>query len=199
MNSLIVGVAIGLVFLFALFAALTSMLTEAVAWFLGLRGAFLLRGIRALVDGQTSGMPQVSALGRIWALGRAGGGAAEAAPPSVGAAADCGGRDPADCLREVRGEIEELRTVGLPLGWPADPLCEQAGGTAEAGDDCSFFERFGLADRAGNGLADARYLLVLLVGYTLMVLALVPGARFWFDLLGRLGSLRSSGPKPARS
>jgi hypothetical protein len=31
------------------------------------------------------------------------------------------------------------------------------------------------------------------------VLALVPGARFWFDLLGRLGSLRSSGPKPARS
>jgi hypothetical protein len=68
MNSLIVGVAIGLVFLFALFAALTSMLTEAVARFLGLRGAFLLRGIRALVDGQTSGMPQVSALGRIWAL-----------------------------------------------------------------------------------------------------------------------------------
>jgi hypothetical protein len=372
MNSLIVGVAIGLVFLFALFAALTSMLTEAVARFLGLRGAFLLRGIRALVDGQTSGMPQVSALGRIWALGPAGGGAAEAVPPPVGAAdttaaggppppltdrllanallasqgqqallpsdttrlslrerrrlpaylpartfaraviaflapdaretttldelrkavdrlggdgvlrkslqvllanagdsleafresveqwyddhmdrvsgwykrhvrwisltigallvlafnanvvamtralyadeslresvvtqavaaADCGGRDPADCLREVRGEIEELRTVGLPLGWPADPLCEQAAGTAEAGDDCSFFERFGLADRAGNGLADARYLLVLLVGYTLMVLALVPGARFWFDLLGRLGSLRSSGPKPARS
>jgi hypothetical protein len=365
MNSLIVGVAIGLVFLFAVFAALTSMLTEAVARFLGLRGAFLLRGIRALVDGQTSGMPEVSALGRIWALER-GGGSAEAAPPAPSAAAadpaaappppltdrllanvllasqgqqgllpsdttslslrerrrlpaylpartfaraviaflapdaretttldelrravdrlggdgvlqkslrvllanagdsleafrqsveqwyddhmdrvsgwykrhvrwisltigallvlgfnanvvamtralyadealresvvaqavaasDCGGRDPADCLREVRGEIEQLRTVGLPLGWPADPVCETAGGS------CSFFERFGLADRAANGLADARYLLVLLVGYTLMVLALVPGARFWFDLLGRLGSLRSSGPKPARS
>ena len=68
MNSLVVGVAIGLVFLFALFAALTSMLTGALARFLGLRCAFLLHGIRALVDGQTSGMPQVSALGRLGSL-----------------------------------------------------------------------------------------------------------------------------------
>ena len=29
-------------------------------------------------------------------------------------------------------------------------------------------------------------------------LALLPGARFWFDLLGKLGSLRSSGPKTSR-
>jgi hypothetical protein len=62
MDSLIVGVAIGLVFVFAVVAALTSALTEAVARFLGLRGDFLLRGIRALVDGQVDGLPS----GRRW-------------------------------------------------------------------------------------------------------------------------------------
>jgi hypothetical protein len=31
------------------------------------------------------------------------------------------------------------------------------------------------------------------------VVALLPGARFWFDLLGKLGSLRSSGPKPPQA
>jgi hypothetical protein len=29
-----------------------------------------------------------------------------------------------------------------------------------------------------------------------MTLTLLPGARFWFDALSRLGSLRSTGPKP---
>jgi hypothetical protein len=29
------------------------------------------------------------------------------------------------------------------------------------------------------------------------IVALTPGARFWFDLLGRLGTIRSTGPKPA--
>jgi hypothetical protein len=37
----------------------------------------------------------------------------------------------------------------------------------------------------------------ILLSRTLMVLALLPGARFWFDALSRLGSLRSTGPKPS--
>jgi hypothetical protein len=65
MDSLIVGVAIGLVFVFAVLAALTSALTEAVARFLGLRGDFLLRGIRALVDGQVDGPPKREVVARI--------------------------------------------------------------------------------------------------------------------------------------
>jgi hypothetical protein len=109
-------------------------------------------------------------------------------------AADCGDKDPAECLREVRQEIEGLRALGLPLGWVADPVCDQAGGAG----DCTFFERFGLADRTANGLADLRFVLILLVGYAIMVAALIPGARFWFDLIGRFGSLRYTGPKPSR-
>jgi hypothetical protein len=40
--------------------------------------------------------------------------------------------------------------------------------------------------------------LILLVGYVIMVAALIPGARFWFDLIGRFGSLRYTGPKPSK-
>ena len=32
-----------------------------------------------------------------------------------------------------------------------------------------------------------------------MIGATVPGARFWFDALSKLGSLRSTGPKPPTS
>jgi hypothetical protein len=358
MDSLIVGVAIGLIFVFAVLAALTSALTEAVARFLGLRGDFLLRGIRALVDGQVDGPPRQRDVARIEPA-TARGAMATAQPDreapsllddllrnalfasqgqqglmpadttklsrkqkqrlpgylssrtfaraligylvpdargrtdfdqlndaidrlpdgvlkkslrtlavnadgrieafresveqwyddhmdrvsgwykrhvrqfSIGIAillilafnantvsiaralyadqalresvvtqavdkATCD-REPADCLREVRKEIEGLRSVGLPVGWAADPVCELARTTPGTGDDCSFAERFGLADRSGDRWVDVRFVLVLLVGYALMVLALLPGARFWFDLLGRLGSLRSSGPKPPRA
>jgi len=38
-------------FVFAVTAALASLLTELIARFLGLRGAYLLSGIRELVDG----------------------------------------------------------------------------------------------------------------------------------------------------
>ena len=39
--------------------------------------------------------------------------------------------------------------------------------------------------------------MLVLVGFLITIIALTPGARFWFDLLGKLGSLRSTGPKPA--
>ena len=51
MDSLILQTVIGLVFLFATFAVLVSLLTELIARFIGLRGEYLLRGIRTLVDG----------------------------------------------------------------------------------------------------------------------------------------------------
>ena len=52
MDSLVLQTALGLVFLFAVFAALASVLTELVTRFVGLRGEYLLRGIRTLVDGK---------------------------------------------------------------------------------------------------------------------------------------------------
>ena len=193
MDSLIVGVTIGLVFVFAVLAALTSVLTEAVARFLGLRGDFLLRGIRALVDGQVDGPPQRQEVARI----------EPATPPATptargGTVTGQPDQEPPSLMDDLL-RIEGLRSSGLPVGWTADPVCELARGTPGTGDDCSFAERFGLADRTGDRWVDVRFVLVLLVGYALMVVALLPGARFWFDLLGKLGSLRSSGPKPPQA
>ena len=54
MDSLVFDVAVGTVFMFATFALLVSTLTEGVTRFLGLRGEYLLRGIRLLVDGKST-------------------------------------------------------------------------------------------------------------------------------------------------
>jgi len=50
-NSGIIDVAIGLAFIFGVTAALSSVLTELIARFLGLRGTYLLGGLRELLDG----------------------------------------------------------------------------------------------------------------------------------------------------
>jgi len=108
------------------------------------------------------------------------------------AASDCGTKSPAECLAAARDHIAQARSAGLPLGWGAVADCL----ATDQGNTCSGPERFGLADAGSNGLADLRFLGLVLVGYAAMLLALLPGARFWFDLLSRLGSLRSTGPKP---
>src|SRR5438034_11768119 len=51
LGSGIIDVAIGLAFVFGVTAALSSVFTELVARFLGLRGAYLLGGLRELLDG----------------------------------------------------------------------------------------------------------------------------------------------------
>src|SRR5689334_22699798 len=51
LGSGIIDVAIGLTFVFGVTAALASVFTELVARFLGLRGAYLLGGLRELLDG----------------------------------------------------------------------------------------------------------------------------------------------------
>jgi hypothetical protein len=52
----------------------------------------------------------------------------------------------------------------------------------------------GLFSRHGGSFW--QFVLVLL-GFLLMVIAIVPGAQFWFGLLSKIGSIRSTGPKPA--
>lgn len=110
------------------------------------------------------------------------------------AASDCGEKPPAECLASAREQIASARGAGLPLGWGVVPDCLPA----DQASACTAPEKYGLADPDSNGASDLRFLGVLLVGYTAMLIALLPGARFWFDLLSRLGSLRSTGPKPDR-
>jgi hypothetical protein len=107
-------------------------------------------------------------------------------------AAQCGTKDPATCLGELRTEIAGSRGAGLPIGWSPVPDCR---GAAAA---CSTTETYGLTAPHGDLPANVGVLVPLLIGWILMVLALLPGARFWFDALSRLGSLRASGPKPDR-
>ncbi len=53
MASLILQTAIGLTFIFAVFAVAVSATSEAVTRYFGLRAEYLLRGVRSLVDGQS--------------------------------------------------------------------------------------------------------------------------------------------------
>ena len=53
-SSGIIDLAIGLVFVFAVAAALSSFVTELISRLIGLRAAYLLSGLRELVDGGTA-------------------------------------------------------------------------------------------------------------------------------------------------
>jgi len=104
-------------------------------------------------------------------------------------AAQCGTKDPATCIQDVRGQLERVRGAGLPVGWTTVSACA-------APAQCTWWEQRGLAaPNAGAGSGLLSFLLALM-GWVLMTLTLIPGARFWFDALSRLGSLRSTGPKP---
>ena len=50
MDGPVIQTVVGLVFIFAVFSGLVAMVTEGVSRFIGLRGEYLLRGIRTLVD-----------------------------------------------------------------------------------------------------------------------------------------------------
>jgi hypothetical protein len=78
---------------------------------------------------------------------------------------------PADCLKQAHDEITRISGIGVPLGW------------------------------AGSQRPTAHFgsWALRLLGWLITALALTLGARFWFDALSRLGTLRSSGDKPSTS
>lgn len=108
----------------------------------------------------------------------------------AGRAEACESEDPRECFDQVRQQIAPLEEAGLPIGWIPVPECETDGAT------CDPLERFGLTDIELRFWNDVLRLGLALLGYAILVLATVPGARFWFDALSRLNSLRSTGPKP---
>lgn len=54
MDNLVLDTAIGLVFVFATFAVVVSLITEMISRFMGLRGEYLLRGLRTLLDSNST-------------------------------------------------------------------------------------------------------------------------------------------------
>jgi hypothetical protein len=104
----------------------------------------------------------------------------------------CQGTQPAACLADLEAKINQFSSFGLPVGWGDLPPC--------ATRPCSWLERHGLISISqSSGLDNVWAFLLVLLGWALTVGALTPGARFWFDLLSKLGSLRSTGPKPSTS
>jgi hypothetical protein len=93
-----------------------------------------------------------------------------------------------DCLAALQNELSAATTAGLPIGWGTVRDC------TAAGVRCNWLDQRGIFSRHGNS---GWQLVLVLLGFLIMIIALVPGAQFWFGLLSKLGTLRASGPKPA--
>lgn len=112
-----------------------------------------------------------------------------AAISSVAAKASCpAGESQQDCLANIDGQLSAAATAGLPIGWGTVRDC------TEPKAHCNWLDQRGILSRHGDS---AWQLILVLIGFAFMIIALVPGAQFWFGLLSKLGSLRDTGPKPA--
>jgi hypothetical protein len=92
-----------------------------------------------------------------------------------------------DCLAALQAEISAAATAGLPIGWGTVRDCTAPGAR------CNWLDKRGIFSQHGNS---GWQLVQVLLGFLIMIIALVPGARFWFGLLSKLGALRTTGPKP---
>jgi hypothetical protein len=106
----------------------------------------------------------------------------------AGAQTQCpAGQGQLDCLKALQEQLKNADETGLPVGWPTVAECSTPNAR------CSFWEAHGIVYRGGGlGLP----FVLMLIGFLITITALVPGARFWYDLLGKLGSQSTSGPKP---
>jgi hypothetical protein len=92
------------------------------------------------------------------------------------------------CLANLQAQLSAAATAGLPIGWGTVRDCTVKGAK------CNWWDQRGIFSRHGNSWEQV---VLVLLGFLIMIIALVPGAQFWFGLLSKIGSLRSTGPKPA--
>jgi hypothetical protein len=115
-----------------------------------------------------------------------------------------------DCLASLEKSVSNLAQAGLPLGWAVVPACvTSSSGTSSSGTSgsaasksgtpqasCGLLERYGITTPGDNPWWQV-FLAVL--GFLATIVALAPGAQFWFGLVVKLNGLRSTGPPPATS
>jgi hypothetical protein len=94
------------------------------------------------------------------------------------------------CLADLEAQLSAAAAAGLPVGWGTVRACQVPGVR------CNWMDERGIFSPYGNS---GWQLVLVLTGFLIMVVSVVPGAQFWFGLLSKLGSLRSTGPKPASS
>ena len=97
-------------------------------------------------------------------------------------------QNPQDCLAKLQAQLSAATTAGLPVGWGTVRDCQAP--TAK----CNWMDQRGLFSRHGHSFW--QFVLVL-AGFFIMIIAIVPGAQFWFGLLSKIGALRATGPKPS--
>src|SRR5262249_23404308 len=95
------------------------------------------------------------------------------------------GQKPQDCLANLQAQLSAAATAGLPIGWATVRDCLAP--TAR----CNWLDQRGLFSRHGHSFW--QFVLVL-VGLLIMIIAIAPGAQFWFGLLTKIGPLRATGP-----
>jgi hypothetical protein len=100
----------------------------------------------------------------------------------------CQNQSQRDCLAGLQKQLSDAAQAGLPIGWGTVPDC------AAPKMSCNWLDQRGIFSRHGGSGWE---IVLVLIGFLITIIALTPGARFWFDILGKLGSLRTTGPKPA--
>jgi hypothetical protein len=98
--------------------------------------------------------------------------------------------NPQECLARLQAQVSAAAAAGLPVGWGTVRDCQAPGAR------CNWMDQRGLFSRHGGSFW--QFVLVL-VGFLLMIIAIVPGAQFWFGLLSKIGTIKSTGPKPTGS
>ena len=126
LSSGIINVAIGLAFIFGVTAALSSVFTELIARLLGLRGAYLLRGLRELLDSDemTTDLTKVEGDYKAWQGIMRG--------SSAGVAAAGGQGAPAGKAPGRKGHAAEGPAGRIPAG--EAPAAEAPAGRTAAGE-----------------------------------------------------------------
>jgi hypothetical protein len=109
-----------------------------------------------------------------------------AVPAAVNAVASKGDLCPTGpgqgaCLTDLQAQLSAAVHPGFPIGWGTVADCV-APKTA-----CNWLDQRGIFSPSGNS---GWQVVLVLIGFLIMIIMLVPGAQFWFGLLGRLGILR---------
>jgi hypothetical protein len=117
--------------------------------------------------------------------------AAVSAVATKAAPASCSGSTPSQqCLADLEERLSAAAAAGLPVGWGTVRACTQPH------VQCGWLDERGIFSPYGSS---GWQLVLVIVGFLIMIISVLPGAQFWFGLLTKLNTLRSTGPKPASS
>ena len=96
-------------------------------------------------------------------------------------------QDEQGCLSDLQARLSAASTAGLPIGWGTVRDC------VPPDTRCNWLDERGVFSRHGSS---GWQLVLVLAGFLISMIAMVPGAQFWFGLLTKVGSFRATGPKP---